>query len=243
MILCFSGTGNTLHVARAAADILNDKIIRLGFDDIPQTVNEPLGIMFPVYFYTAPDVMLDALRGIDASDSPYVYIITTCGGDAGNAAYAAQKALGRNADAVFNIIMPDNCILFYDIPDDDGIKRILSFADKQINDALCDVQAKVTTQQDSSLWYNFLSKALKPAYGFFACKTKRFYLKGDCTGCGICASVCPSHAIIMRSGRPAWVKPSCAGCLACINICPNKIIQRGRSTELRGRYHHPEIFK
>lgn len=238
MILCFSGTGNTMHVARAACDLLGDKIVRVGFDDLPSEVKEPLGIMFPVHFYGVPTVMLDALKSIDASASPYVYIITTCGGDAGSAANIAEKALGRQADAMFNIIMPDNFVMLYDPPKD--CIEMLAKADEDIQMALGAIADKKSNRQSASVWYCALAKMLKPAYRYYACKTKRFYLKGDCTGCGKCAKSCPAHAIIMRDGRPAWVKPYCTGCFACINLCPNSIIQRGRSTELRGRYKYPE---
>lgn len=238
MILCFSGTGNTMHVARAACDLLGDKIVRVGFDDLPSEVKEPLGILFPVHFYSVPLLMLDALKSIDASASPYVYIITTCGGDAGSAANIAEKALGRQADAVYNITMPDNFIVLYDPPKD--CTEVLAKADEDIQTALSAIADKKSNRQNASVWYSTLAKVLKPAYRYYACKTKRFYLKGDCIGCGKCVKACLAHAIIMRDGKPVWVKPYCTGCFACINLCPNNIIQRGRSTELRGRYKYPE---
>lgn len=241
MILCFSGTGNTLYVARRAREAFGDNIVRVGFDELPSTVAEPLGIMFPVYFYGVPRLMREALESIDASASPYVYAVTTCGGDAGIAARVAEKALGRHIDAAFSIVMPDNYILLYDPPEDaDGILRK---AETEIQRMLSDVSERKSEPPCASSWYSLLETALRPAYGYFACRTKPFYVKGECTSCGRCAAVCPSHAIIMRGGKPAWVKPHCTGCLACINLCPNAVIQHGRATELRKRYYHPEIFK
>ncbi len=41
-----------------------------------------------------------------------------------------------------------------------------------------------------------------------------------CTGCGICAEVCPAGAITMH-GNPEIHDPSCIQCFCCIELCPN----------------------
>ena len=63
MIFYFSGTGNSLYVARLLADELNDCII-----SIPDCINngtfefelkdsEKIGIVTPVYFYGLPSIV------------------------------------------------------------------------------------------------------------------------------------------------------------------------------------------
>lgn len=44
----------------------------------------------------------------------------------------------------------------------------------------------------------------------------------DCTGCGICADVCPTAAIAMprEMAYPEPVPGRCTGCLECVEQCP-----------------------
>ena len=44
----------------------------------------------------------------------------------------------------------------------------------------------------------------------------------ECTGCGICADVCPSDAIKMTidMAYPSPIPGRCEGCLQCVKECP-----------------------
>jgi ferredoxin len=45
-----------------------------------------------------------------------------------------------------------------------------------------------------------------------------------CTGCGICASVCPNEAIVIK--QTAVIDPErCCGCGACVQECPRQAIR------------------
>jgi len=70
---------------------------------------------------------------------------------------------------------------------------------------------------------------------------EKYYASPSCTGCGICARLCPLGRIEMSGDRPIW-KAGCQECEACINLCPASAIQyRGSETESKTRYRHPEI--
>ena len=47
-------------------------------------------------------------------------------------------------------------------------------------------------------------------------------IQQDCTGCGICADVCPFEAIDMmrEMAYPEPVISKCTGCMACVDQCP-----------------------
>ena len=49
---------------------------------------------------------------------------------------------------------------------------------------------------------------------------------GQCVGCGVCADVCASAAIIMTRAMPLPepVADACTGCLDCVRECPTGAI-------------------
>jgi len=56
-------------------------------------------------------------------------------------------------------------------------------------------------------------------------KISSFVDAGACCGCGSCAGICPTNAIIMSYGDnqaliPKFDKNSCTGCGICVNVCP-----------------------
>jgi predicted Fe-Mo cluster-binding NifX family protein/ferredoxin len=54
-------------------------------------------------------------------------------------------------------------------------------------------------------------------------KAAAFVQTDKCTGCGICADVCPANAI--RIDKHAVVNPQlCTACAACVSECPNEAI-------------------
>ena len=52
-------------------------------------------------------------------------------------------------------------------------------------------------------------------------------IKRECTGCGICADVCP-HAAIEMTREVAYPEPvllKCVGCMVCVEECPFHAIE------------------
>ncbi|MDD4792577.1 MAG: glycyl-radical enzyme activating protein [Firmicutes bacterium] len=50
-------------------------------------------------------------------------------------------------------------------------------------------------------------------------KQEVMYWPGKCRGCGVCALMCPSKALIMEHGRPAVVAEVCTRCGKCVEVC------------------------
>ena len=48
-----------------------------------------------------------------------------------------------------------------------------------------------------------------------------------CTGCGLCAELCPTHAVAILGGLPVIVRPAnCTFCEICESSCPERAIER-----------------
>ena len=48
-----------------------------------------------------------------------------------------------------------------------------------------------------------------------------------CTGCGICAQLCPTHAVELLHGKATITRPdACSFCEVCETYCPSGAIGR-----------------
>lgn len=48
-----------------------------------------------------------------------------------------------------------------------------------------------------------------------------------CTGCGLCAELCPTHAVEVTAGKAVIVRPAdCTFCEICESYCPEGAIER-----------------
>jgi len=54
-------------------------------------------------------------------------------------------------------------------------------------------------------------------------------IRRECTGCGICADVCPHDAIAMprEDAYPGPVVGQCVGCMICVQQCPFDAVEVG----------------
>lgn len=71
---------------------------------------------------------------------------------------------------------------------------------------------------------------------------KNFTVTKECTGCGVCVSVCPLNNIKITNQK-AVHGHDCAACYACLHWCPqNATLLNVPTLKHRAQYHHPEIM-
>lgn len=253
MIFCFSGTGNSRHVALEISRYLNDKLI-----SIPDEINNKdglisynmddesyLGFVYPVHAWGPPKIVLDFIDRLEIKGSPpYVFSVSTCGEEEGKTTqilknYLEKKSL--NLSSAFTIVMPNNYILSYDIEPDEDINKLLVASEEKIKEICQIIENKETNIYDlipGSLSFP-KSKIVNTFFKKYALDNKKFFADDKCNSCGLCEDICPVHSIKVN-GKPTW-QGDCTMCLACINRCPTQAIQYGKKTTSRGRYFHPDL--
>ena len=245
MIFYFTGTGNSLFAAKTLAhdgeevvsmiEAVRSKAFHYTLKD-----NEPLGFVFPVYFYTVSDPVLELVRNLTVENASFVYAVIPCGasiGAAGGFLKSELKKRGLELQRVDALVVPDGALIFYDIDAPEKMENQLDMATKE----LASIKQAIERRESKRITGSpALGKVGLAAY--HACmSTKPFYADEKCVGCGKCASICPSGAISMVDGLPVWTKNKCLKCCGCINRCPVSAIQYGKKTASRGRYVNPVL--
>ncbi len=245
MIFYFTGTGNSLFAAKRLLDE-GEKLVSIAEAmkkneyDYTLTPGEKLGFVFPVYFYSVPDIILKFIDKLNVDGAEYTYGVITCGGGISQSGGVLKKALGRkgiNLDFVTPLLMPDNSMLFYQIPPQEENSAVLKSAEGKLTGIKTTIDAKLSIPISSA---SALSDLM--GFGYKLCnKTEKFFATDSCISCGLCEKMCPVEAISLSDGKPVWIKDKCVKCSACINRCPKKAIQYGKATLKRNRYINPEL--
>ena len=245
MIFYFTGTGNSLFAAKTLArdgeevisviEAVRSKAFRYALKE-----GEPLGFVFPVYFYTVSDPVLKLVRNLTVENASFVYAVIPCGasiGAAGGFLKNELKKRGLELQRVDALVVPDGALIFYDIDAPEKMEKQLDAATKE----LASIKQSIDNREGNRITgSSVLGKIGLAAY--HACmSTKPFHADEKCVGCGKCASICPSGAIEMVDGRPAWTKSKCLKCCGCLGRCPVSAIQYGKKTASRGRYVNPVL--
>lgn len=254
MIFYFSGTGNSLQVAKSIAEDNDDRLISIAAEmnkkdaDFNYTLkdNEVIGFVYPVYAWAPPKMVIELIEKLKLNNykDNYIFSVATCGANIGNTMKVLGDALRKknlNLNSGFSIEMPNNYIIMGNVDSKEIEKKKLLAAEeslKNINKVIKE-RKKNIFQITKGAMPGLLTGVINPLFAKGAANTKKFYAKDNCTGCGICESVCNCKTIKVE-GKPKWGKV-CTQCLACIHLCPVGAIQYGKGTESKGRYKNPNI--
>ncbi|MFP4681571.1 MAG: EFR1 family ferrodoxin [Chitinispirillaceae bacterium] len=246
-IFYFSGTGNTLKIAKDLADQLdNAQLVRISYEmEFDQTGCDAAGIAYPVYCFGLPNIVMNFLSKVKFSDTAYIFGLASYGGllaSSGRLLKSTLKKRGYTLNAGFAINMPGNATTVYDVPKAGKREAMYSKESSRIAQIASVVKNRESCGIDANL--GLLGRLASAAAGSMMSKMnesdKSFFVDESCNGCSICENVCPVGNIKMVNGKPQW-QHGCEGCMACFHWCPNASIQGSKKTKERGRYHHPEV--
>lgn len=253
-IYYFSGTGNSLAVARAIAKRLGAcelvdiaRIRDKGMVSIG--ASERVGFVFPLYFLGLPAIAHSFLRGISIKGTPYVFSVVTAGGDSASVGNRQIEGIlarkGITLSSGFRVTMPDNYYVFYDSDAKAKAAAVLAEAEGVIERIASDVEARSYSgiegpshryERALGLPVNALFRRLVHGAG------RHFRVSAECTGCGRCARACGIGNVALRDARPLWGK-ACEQCFGCINACPAKAISYRKDRKVVSQYIHPDYRK
>ncbi|MCI6191745.1 MAG: EFR1 family ferrodoxin, partial [Megasphaera elsdenii] len=109
MILYFSGTGNSLYVAKKLAELTGDTAVPISaiHERCQRIQDRIIGFVFPVYFGDLPDPVQDFIRQVRFQKSTYFYGIATCGSTAGRALKTMDRILQHQQCALsYGAVLP-----------------------------------------------------------------------------------------------------------------------------------------
>lgn len=245
-IYYFSGTGNSLKVAKDLSEQLeNSKIVQISKKNMSifkDTQSDKIGFVFPVYFSGIPVMVNNFIEKLHINKDTYVFAVATYGGMAGISLKQIEKILSKkdvNLSASFGINMPGSYQVMYPPFSEEQQTKLFKNEREKLNEIVNVIKNNKIVKQKSNVLMNTIgglfSVTFKPQN-----KDKNFWTDEKCNGCGICAKICPANNIVITEGKPKW-QHQCENCVACMQWCPQSSIQYKKSTVKRGRYHHPDI--
>lgn len=245
IVYVFTGTGNSLKVAKDIAVALSDcKIISMGSDtqyDL-EGEYETIGFVFPTYYRGEPRKVREFIRHLNLqhNKNAYYYAVTTMGKYDGNTLYHIRKLLKRKGITLHYakaLDMFSNYVISYDMRD--TIAEETKQSEIDFEPILQDIKNRKTNKV--ARIEPFQEIAYRSLIKFVPEMDKYYSVSDDCIKCGICEKVCPVGNIgIDEVGHP-FFKHHCEQCIACIQFCPKKAINYKDKTQSRKRYTHPAI--
>jgi ferredoxin len=254
-IYYFTGSGNSLALARTIAERLGDTEVlpmakHLGGVDGGDA--ERIGLVFPVYLWGLPRMAAGFVRRLRAGSEQYVFAVASCSGTPGRPLVRLRRLLRSNgSDLAAGFATREDVETFWPGRSDDA--RTMAFgrmvtrhppptAGERTDEIVDTIQRKERRKPETS--NPIVTTLLGPMLGRMSTKElkngDRHFSVGDaCTSCGTCARVCPRENVALENGRPVW-HHDCETCYACLLWCPEKAIAYAGSLPQEPT-HHPDV--
>lgn len=259
-IFYFSGTGNSLAVARDMAETLSAQltpVVSTMDRERVDTEADVVGLVFPIYDFKPPPVLEEFVPKLEGIGSKYLFAVCTYGLAPAQSLRHLDKVIrscGGYLSMGFAVGMPHSGIGSGAIGE---ARRERMFRDwKDRRGEICESinSGEKGSIESSPLLVSLfqsgvvgmLPSLMRPLLAFM----KQVLLKGTeslgftsserCDGCRMCERVCPVENIEIIDHRPVW-SDHCAGCFACLNWCPQGAISLGGLDMNIRTYHHPEV--
>ena len=242
LLFYFTGTGNSLHVAKKLSDnpLSIPQVMKKG-DNLKFEANE-IGIVFPKYGM-APPMVRDFLQ-VAHLKANYFFAVMTYGNkikatDATNfARLLADAHQGVKLNYFNGVKMVDNRLQRFDMA-----QQLKATNNSKIDASIVSIASDIDAHK------HFLAKPAQEAgaphhlhrdHGPIMAQDM-FEITDACIGCGICMAVCPRGDYKVVNDM-AEAQGRCEQCLACAHACPQLAIVPTEGDENpRARYRNPNV--
>ncbi len=249
-IYYYSGTGNSLHVARELQAFLPEAdlipIIALVGDGPIVAVGERVGFVFPHYASSLPKVVGDFIERLDVAAVQYLFAIATRSSTRTMAFVEIDKILkkkGRRLDSFFILTMAASTEPLLERYASRITAERIGRLEADMLARLDAIQKTIVAQEVNrdedtgavnapAAWLAPFMPLLEAAtplllpLGKLAESSFQFYVDEKCASCGVCEQVCLSGKVRLVGDAPVWAETvECHGCFACLNYCPEEAVQ------------------
>lgn len=238
----FSGTGNTLMIAKEIGKRLEEKGHEVNFHMIGKlnsfrmSGESVIGLAFPIAFFSTYPLVLRFIASLPQGKGRSIFMTATMGGTALGAEWKFKKLFREKGYKPIGselFVMPGN----YNngiIPVEKNqslmsaaMKKARSFADSLS-------EGKTAWGKGvpliSSMWYKLISsgRSIRFFYRMFPIMVDN----DKCIKCMRCAKNCPVGAITKQGEYPFINKSLCESCQRCVAFCPvHAIVVPGKPVE------------
>ena len=251
IIALYTGTGNTLYVAKQFPDAEIHFISEFisGEFVLPEDT-ETLGILFPVYHGSYPypiDIFVQEILGKrDNSALEYLFVINTSSGRAFAANYNLERLLMSNGIGV-------SYAASLKFPSADLKKHQKSLSEMktlaEVNkrslqmERILDEVERREIRLSKYIPFSYLAGAFSKQFNKPG-KVTDMIVSDKCNGCRFCYRICPTDNIVIDGGKAVF-KDVCIRCYACYHRCPEKaIIYKKKTTgQYAGLVDTKELFR
>lgn len=218
-------------------------------EDEIKAESSKIGFIFPCYFGSVPNLVLEFIRKINIENAKYIFAVVTCGGNTGISLKTVARELeykGKELDYGKSISLSSNYIVawYYKITSKEGkqLEKSLQTFKYESNQFAKNIASEKSEIDKSSYFLYSISRFLSPKR--IAQDTREwdieFNANEKCNGCGTCGKVCQVKNIKMVNKKPEF-QHNCQRCMACIQYCPGNAISHNGKSIKKYKYFHPDF--